>query len=172
VAVWATCVTVLATQVAADAATRHLRADETESTTATMPYWDGCLIRTQKKFKTFYAYCQFMATLACLAVMNPAWPLAVLLAIQGASLLMTLVKKGLLTARGYHLGYTFTLIVPYFVGFRSLWYTRRPEFLAMLALGAALFEARRRGTNKYLLWGPVIVARVAVGDRVLTYDVW
>jgi hypothetical protein len=172
VAVGATCAVVLATQAAADAATRRLRADPAESTTATMPYWEGCSVQTQRRFKTFYAYCQFMATLACLAVMNPAWPLAVLLAIQGASLLMTLVRKGLLSARGYHYGYTFTLAVPYLVGIRSLWYTRRPEFLAMLLAGGALFEARRRGANKYLLWLPVIAGRVAVGDRLLSYDVW
>jgi hypothetical protein len=172
VAVGATCAVVLATQAAADAATRRLRADPAESTTATMPYWEGCSVQTQRRFKTFYAYCQFMATLACLSVMNPAWPLAVLLAIQGASLLMTLVRKGLLSARGYHYGYTFTLAVPYLVGIRSLWYTRRPEFLAMLLAGGALFEARRRGANKYLLWLPVIAGRVAVGDRLLSYDVW
>jgi Cytochrome b5-like Heme/Steroid binding domain len=171
-AVVSTGLAVLATQVVADWGTHRFRANENESTTATMPYWEGCSVQTQKRFKSFYAYSQFMATLACLAVMNPAWPLAVLLAIQGASLLMTLVRKGLLTARGYHYGYTFTLLVPYAVGFRSLLYTSRPEFLAMLALGAALYQLRRRGANKYLLWIPVVAARVAVGDRFLTYDVW
>jgi Cytochrome b5-like Heme/Steroid binding domain len=172
VAVISTGLAVLATQVVADWGTHRFRANENESTTATMPYWDGCSPQTQKRFKSFYAYSQFMATLACLAVMNPAWPLAVLLAIQGASLLMTLVRKGLITARGYHHGYTFTLLIPYAVGFRSLLYTSRPEFLAMLAMGAALYQLRRRGTNKYLLWVPVIAARVAIGDRVLSYDVW
>jgi cytochrome b involved in lipid metabolism len=60
VAVSASCAIVLATNVVVDAATACLRADEAESTTATMPYWEGCSIRTQKRFKTFYAYCQFM----------------------------------------------------------------------------------------------------------------
>jgi hypothetical protein len=50
----------------ADIATDKLRAVEAESTTATMPYWEGCSIATQMRFKSFYAYCQFMATLACL----------------------------------------------------------------------------------------------------------
>lgn len=171
-AVVSTGLAVLVTQLVADWGTQRFRANENESTTATMPYWEGCSVATQKRFKSFYAYSQFMATLACLAAMNPAWPLGVLLAIQGASLLMTLVRKGLLTARGYHYGYTFTLLVPYAVGFRSLRYTSRPEFLAMLAMAAALYQLRRLGANKYLLWVPVIAARVAIGDRFLSYDVW
>jgi hypothetical protein len=104
--------------------------------------------------------------------MNPAWPLSVLLAIQMASLLMTLVRKGLISAKGYHYGYTATLIMPYFVGLRSLLYTRRPEFFGMIALGYVLYQARRRGVNKYALWLPVLSARIAVGDRVLSWACW
>jgi len=44
--------------VAADAATASLRVNNTESTTATMPYWEGCSEATRAKFKLFYAYCQ------------------------------------------------------------------------------------------------------------------
>ncbi len=57
-----------------------------------------------------------MATLGCLANGNPLWPLCIALPIQLASLLMTLVRKGLLTARGYHLLYTASLCVPFVVG--------------------------------------------------------
>ena len=57
---------ILAANYGADMATEKLRAVEVESTTATMPYWEGCSIETQLRFKSFYAYCQFMATLACL----------------------------------------------------------------------------------------------------------
>jgi cytochrome b involved in lipid metabolism len=57
---------VLVALVLADIATQKLRVVEVESTTATMPYWEGCSLTTQKRFKSFYAYCQFMATLACL----------------------------------------------------------------------------------------------------------
>ena len=71
-----------------------------------MPYWAGASPSTIDRFKWFYAYCQWMATLGCLANGNPLWPLCIALPIQLASLLMTLVRKGLLTARGYHLLYT------------------------------------------------------------------
>jgi hypothetical protein len=57
---------VLGANYGADVATAKLRVAEKESTTATMPYWEGCSIETQLRFKGFYAYCQFMATLACL----------------------------------------------------------------------------------------------------------
>ena len=64
-AVGFSCACVLLSIYGADLATEKLRAVEVESTTATMPYWEGCSIATQKRFKSFYAYCQFMATLSC-----------------------------------------------------------------------------------------------------------
>ena len=66
----------------ADQATKNLCPSKPESTTATMPYWEGCSVSTQRRFKYFYAYSQFLATLACLAVTNPAYPFAVMLPIQ------------------------------------------------------------------------------------------
>jgi cytochrome b involved in lipid metabolism len=65
-AVGFSCACVLLSIYGADLATEKLRAVEVESTTATMPYWEGCSIATQKRFKSFYAYCQFMATLSCM----------------------------------------------------------------------------------------------------------
>ena len=171
-AVWGSCTAVLAANIAADVVSKHLQPSQLESTTATMPYWEGCSVATQKRFKSFYAYSQFMATLACLAVGNPAWPFAVLLAIQLASLLMTLVRKGLLSARGYHYAYTASLIMPYFVGLRSILCGGGLDFAFMVPLGYLLYRARRRGVNKYALWLPVIVARLAIGDQVLHWDVW
>jgi len=163
---------VLGANYGADVATAKLRTTEWESTTATMPYWEGCSIETQLRFKGFYAYCQFMATLACLAVGNPAWGLAVLLAIQIASLLMTLVRKGLLSAKGYHYGYTASLVLPWLVGLRSCMYTKSPEFPLMIGLGYGLYRLRRRGLNKYVMWIPVILARLLIGDKFISYNVW
>jgi len=163
---------VLGANIGADIATSRLRAVEQESTTATMPYWEGCSIETQLRFKGFYAYCQFMATLASLSVGNPAWSLSTLLAIQLASLLMTLVRKGLLSARGYHYGYTLSLLAPWFVGIRSGLFTTTPEFPIMTAVGYLMYKLRRKGVSKYSLWIPVIVARILVGDKFITYAAW
>ena len=45
----------LVANAGADYATTTLRDNEYESTTATMPYWSGCSVETQKRFKSFYA---------------------------------------------------------------------------------------------------------------------
>lgn len=172
IAVWGSSITCLITIMVADLGTKYLRPSETESTTATMPYWEGCSVQTQKRFKSFYAYCQFLASLGCLSVSNPAWPLSILLAIQLASLLMTLVRKGLLSTRGYHYLYTAALVTPYVVALRSMVYMKTADVLGVFALGGALYQLRRRGVNKYVLWLPIIAARIAIGDQYLNWHVW
>ncbi len=172
IAVTACCTTALVANVVADEGTRRLRVDTKESTTATMPYWEGCSIETQKRFKSFYAYSQFLATGACITVGNPAWSLAVLLAIQMASLLMTLVRKGLLSAKGYHIGYTITLVLPYFVAMRDMTISKSLDFPVMAGIGWVLYQLRRHGVNKYALWLPVYAFRIAYGDRFINWQVW
>jgi hypothetical protein len=159
---------ILVTNIVADQATFRLRSNEDESTTATMPYWEGCSVQTQRRFKHFYAYCQFLATMACLAVWNPCWGLAVMLPIQLASLLMTLVRKGLLSARGYHIAYTISLCMPFLVGIRSIGY----QFLPFLVLGWLLYSLRRQGVDKYALWTPLVVLRITLGDHFIDYRHW
>jgi hypothetical protein len=173
-AVWGSSASVLLSNYLADEATNRLRVNSYESTTANMPYWEGCSDATKTRFKKFYAYCQFMATIACLIAGNPVWPLSVLLAIQLASLLMTLVRKGLISARAYHYAYTASLCVPYVMVARHLKYLKHPfsEGLAYFALGTCLFQLRRRGVHKYALWGPLVAARVTFGDTLLSWDVW
>jgi cytochrome b involved in lipid metabolism len=163
---------VLAANAFANEATDRLRDNTYESTTATMPYWEGCSIETQRRFKSFYAYSQFMATIACLAVGNPAWPLSVLLAIQLSSLLMTLVRKSLISAKAYHLCYSATLTVPYLVAMRGIFYMKPWEVPGLFALGGVLYQLRRRGIRKFALWVPVVAARLAIGDAYLSWNVW
>jgi hypothetical protein len=171
-AVLGSCLAVLTALVVADEGTRRLRVNNLESTTATMPYWEGCSPQTQRRFKTFYAYSQFLATLACLAVSNPAWALAVLIPIQLASLLMTLVRKGLISAKAYHIGYTISLAMPYFVALRSYIYAPSLDTPILFGLGWVLYQLRRRGINKYVLWAPVLVARATIGDSFINYSAW
>jgi hypothetical protein len=167
IAILTSCLICLTAMIGADFATFKLRVNDRESTTATMPYWNGCSVDRQKYFKTFYAYSQFMATFACFLVTNPAFSLAVLLAIQLASLLMTLVRKGLLSTRGYHMIYTATLVAPYFVALRSMLLTRTLELPIAFATASILFCIRRRGVSKYMIWIPMMVARIAFGDKLM-----
>jgi cytochrome b involved in lipid metabolism len=158
---------VLASLVAADVATAKLREDASETTTDTMPYWPGAAPATVRRFKAFYAHCQWMATLGCLANGNPLWPLCIALPIQLASLLMTLVRKGLLTARGYHVLYAASLCVPFVVGLAR----GGAPFLALPPAAYALLCTRRclgrAPRGKYLVWAPVLVARILAGDHPL-----
>ena len=172
VAVVGSGLTALATIGVAEIGTRRLQPSKIESTTATMPYWEGCSLQTQRRFKMFYAYSQFMATMACIVVANPIWPLSVLLAIQSASLLMTLVRKGILSAKGYHIGYTITLAMPCLAVLRNGAVMGHWFFPFTLSLAGVLFSLRRRGISKFALWVPVVIARILVGDRIIPFDVW
>ncbi|KAL7548995.1 hypothetical protein ACHAWF_013873 [Thalassiosira exigua] len=163
---------ILCALYAADAATERLRVCNRESTTATMPYWEGCSLTTQRRFKQFYAYCQFMATLACLSMANPCWSFSVLLAIQLAAFLMTMVRKGIISTKAYHVVYTISLVLPYFVAVRSMFYSQTPDALGLFVLGYLLYSLRCQGVGKYTLWVPVVLLRILIGDRLLTYDIW
>jgi hypothetical protein len=92
-----------------------------------------------------------------------------LVPIQTASLFMTLVRKGLLSSRGYHYWYSLTLALPYAVGLRSI--RKMQNIDSPLFLGASwlLFSLRRRGVNKYILWVPFAIGRICVGDLLLHY---
>lgn len=154
----------------ADEATKKLCPSSPESTTATMPYWQDCSLSTQRRFKSFYAYCQFLATLACLSMTNPAWPFAVLLPIQLAAFLMTMVRKGFLTSKGYHVLYTASLIMPFIVAIRRMYQTRHPDVMALFFAGLALYRLRSMGIDKYYLWVPLVLFRVWLGDKYIVYD--
>ncbi|CAJ1356212.1 unnamed protein product [Effrenium voratum] len=152
---------------AADWATARLREKSAESTTATMPYWEGCSQRTQGRFKAFYMLAQILATGGCLASFNLFWPFAIMLPIQLASLLMTLVRKGILSTKGYHLIYTASLVVPFFVG----WISSPALFSGLAVGGLGLFYLRRclphgASSAKYMLWTPVAVSRVMLFHRL------
>ena len=161
---------VLAANWAADEATRRLRPSEFDSSVASLPFWDGCSADMERRVKKFYAYCQFMATIACLMVSNPAWPFAVLMPIQMSSILLTLVRKGLISARGFHIGYVASLVLPFFMGLRHFFIMRTVDIPAAILYGAGLFYLRGRGVNKYALWIPTVALRIAVGDRLMHWN--
>ncbi|KAL7470184.1 hypothetical protein ACHAXS_010443 [Conticribra weissflogii] len=163
---------ILIANYAAETATKKLCPSNLESTTATMPYWEGASIETQRRFKSFYAYCQFLATLACLSISNPAWPFAVMLPIQLAAFLMTMVRKGFLSAKSYHVLYTLSLVMPYVVAVRDMIYTETLEVVYVFVLGYLLYRLRCCGLGKYYLWVPLVVLRILVGDQIFSYKIW
>jgi hypothetical protein len=84
---------------------------------------------------------------------------------------MTLVRKGIISAKGYHIGYTISLVMPFFVGLRSMSYSLI-EFPTMLITAAILYQLRRRGIGKYTLWIPIVAGRILFGDKIFNYDIW
>lgn len=156
----------------AEKVTKKLCPCKMESTTATMPYWENCSTATQRRFKSFYAYSQFLATLACLSMSNPAWPFAVLLPIQLAAFLMTMVRKGFLSTKSYHIIYTFSLMIPYIVATRDMFYTKKFDVLFLFLGGYFLYRVRCLGLDKYYIWVPLVLLRILIGDQFVAYDMW
>lgn len=163
---------VVGSLVASDKVTERLRPSPTGSTTATMPYWKGCPPSLERIFKQYYALSQFGATMGCLMVSSPAWPFAVLFPIQGAALLMTLVRKGFLTPKGYHTIYATMLSLVFVVG--PLPYVLgnwTSDFLIIFGTGVLAYKLRCWSVNKYAIWVPIVLLRILVGDYVLDYRV-
>ncbi|CAB9507703.1 expressed unknown protein [Seminavis robusta] len=104
---------VLATCYAADWITQKHGCTEKRTTNA-MPYPTCITPEMQQNVKYIYAMKQFAAALSCISE-DPATPWATLLAIQGAPLLMTLVRKGKIQSLTYHRAYILQLATPMYI---------------------------------------------------------
>jgi cytochrome b involved in lipid metabolism len=164
--------TVLLTARIADEASARWRVNSQESTTATMPYWDGCTAERQRQFKTFYAISQYGATLACLATSNPFWPFMVLLPIQLVSFQMTLVRKGFMSVKFFHYMYSASLVLGFLISLKHYAVTDMVQIPLSFGVAIALFWLRTLGVNKYLLWSSVGAVRIVAGDLILPWQTW
>jgi len=158
--------TCLATHVFADIATAKLRPNATETTITSAPFWEGCSPAAQNGLRAFYGYSQFAATMTCLTVARyPSWSFLIIFPIQLASLLMTLSRKGIISSRQSHIGYTISLLMPLAVVTQNA--IVDPKAVADLAAvvgGAAILNGLRRKyhINKYALWIPTAIGRIAL----------
>lgn len=100
---------VLGACAAADLATQKM-GDTAKRTTNAMPYPGKTSATVEGMAKYFYAKAQFAAT-AIAAFGCPSLSFASMLAIEIASFLMTLVRKGVIEARTYHIVYAGALFV-------------------------------------------------------------
>jgi cytochrome b involved in lipid metabolism len=171
-ALYGSLASILGSNYAADVTTKHLQPSQNDSSVASLPFWDGCTLQTQRRIKKFYAFCQFMATIACLMVSNPAWPFVVMMPIQFSSILLTLVRKSILGAKGWHVAYLLSLLFPFLVASQHFLTTRAWDVPIAVLAGSALFCLRCRGTSKYWLWGSAGMIRVLFGDQILRHDIW
>ena len=164
---------ILGANWAADEATKRLQPAENDSSVASLPFWEGCTLTTQRRIKKFYAYCQFMATISCLTITNPIWPFIVLMPIQMSSILLTLVRKSIISARGFHIGYFASLLFPFFVASKHIVEMGFAIDVPLaFALGTGAFLLRCKGVRKYMIWGPLVALRITLGDRIMNYAMW
>jgi hypothetical protein len=164
---------VVATMAAADAATRAYQGDVGDRegdegregrgvSSRTMrgnPYPPGYPEAARVATNLFYSFSQVGATLGILTSRNVGTAFLMLLPIQLAPLLMTLVKKGIMRQGGWHLWYALALLLNYVYSAYS-----ETSACASVSATAASFSATAVvplafsilrfgfGVDKYLLW--------------------
>lgn len=125
-------------------------------TTRNMPYWEGCSENREQFHKFYYAVSQFEATFACLS-RSPVSPFIVMMPIQISSILMTLVRKNIISTYIWHLLYTISLAIP------DLLYFRDPVFIFLVfpisIVGVCL---RKQNISKYLIWSVICIGYMII----------
>lgn len=149
---------VLLTMVAADMATTHYKTDKT---TMRGMSWPNVFPMNHPYYQDahnfFYSFSQIGATLSMFMGNYPDHPFLVLLPIQIAPFLSTLVKKGILRDLHWHLVYTLSLLLPYCYG----WVANRPSLVRMDWMVGIAFLRFYLRVNKYVLWGMVFLMAMA-----------
>ena len=101
---------------------------------------------------------QFQATFACLNSSQNFVSFAVILPIQLASLLMTLVRKGIISTKQYHVTYLISLLLPYLVIFNLTNSDIGKSGVFTVVVGVILVFLRRNvRLHKYSIWVPLLV---------------
>lgn len=147
------------TMLAADAATAYYK--EKTTTMRNMPAGDGFTPAERTSLRRMHSFMQFVATYYMLGTIDTAY--SPIFAIQCAALLMTLVKKSIISPAQWHLYYSLTLWANIFTILSA------PTVFFFEMNAAAIFYDWWRikcGYNKYIGWGVVFVAR-ACGARLL-----
>lgn len=118
--------------------------EKVKRTTNAMPYPEGLTEAEQQGIKKNYARAQFLATLHAV-LGDPTCAFVPLYGIQGAPLLMTLVRKGLISSAAYHRVYSSALYLPYIfmiyrIGIGAL--ELAPIFTTGILVGVAVIPMR------------------------------
>jgi hypothetical protein len=151
VGTWLRAAVCFASMLAADAASaRHA-----EGTTMRAMPFEAATTAAQRRAVTFYhSLSQAHATAFMLLGADAAF--APLLAIQLAAFLMTLVRKGFISAKTWHVAYTASLAACVFT-------VSGGEFVWVSAVGVAFFIARMwLDASKYLVWLAIFAMRLAL----------
>mmetsp|Transcript_16030 Transcript_16030/g.34708 ORF Transcript_16030/g.34708 Transcript_16030/m.34708 type:complete len:356 (-) Transcript_16030:1586-2653(-) len=142
---------IFTTLVCSDLVSKHFQSKD--RTMRGMPYPEGTSTADMARIKRFHAIAQFQATISTMVGMEFAF--MTLMPVQISAFLMTLVRKGLIGPRQWHLLYAFTLVLPYIMMSRV--------FSANIALlpfyTITSFGSRTRlkyNINKFIIWGSIL----------------
>lgn len=106
---------VIATMLLADWVSNYYKGiniiKQDDSVMRNLPYPQDISENTISRLKYFYSVSQIGATLICLVSTNTDSVFILLVPIQLSMLLSTLNKKGIITMRDWHIGYTATLLI-------------------------------------------------------------
>lgn len=149
---------VFANMVLADAVTNHYKrialVAGDDSTMRGMPYPVEWSQSKQDLFTTYYGLMQFMATAAVMLNPKPYTLLMSAFPIQIAAFLMTCVRKGIMTATGWHYYYLLSLVLALFTTVDNV-----QELVETWLFGSALYAVRRQlRWSKFTIWGLVSLA--------------
>lgn len=127
--------------------------DKNDSTMRKMPFPSDWSEELKNSITWFYTMLQFCATLAVMLNPNQYTLLLSAIPVQLAALLMTCVRKSIISSKGWHFWYSFSFILAF---------TSVPTLLDLLStlLGGTLLYGLRRyyRINKYIIWtGTAIV---------------
>lgn len=149
---------------AADLATDWI-GDTSKRTTNAMPYPSKVARNVEQTAKWFYAKSQFAAT-AIAAFGPPGLSFCSAFAIEIASFLMTLVRKGIIEARTYHIIYAASLFIMFPAMVATLHSGDGDAEVAIFRVSCAAFFGVHcrmfRGWGKYRVWLLAILGGAAL----------
>ena len=153
---WFRALVVLGTFLCADWATLHYKPQHT--TMRDMPFSDWVPPLAIKSLNCYYSVSQVLATMNMIIRPSMDVVFMTVFPIQIAAFLMTCVRKGVLSADGWHILYALSLGLNYWRGYYVIDGGVRYDYWAM----AAAFCVLRFGwrVNKYMLWAPILLYSV------------
>lgn len=146
---------ILLTMMAADMITAYYRPQGSTMRAMPMPEtWSPVMV---DRLNMYYSVLQVMATLGILWSRNMDVAYLILFPIQLAALLMTLVRKGIIGAAGWHVAYAIALGLNYVHGAWLIYQSPITLIGSFLAIALCVLRFRYR-INKYLLWSGLCLA--------------
>mmetsp|Transcript_9480 Transcript_9480/g.9269 ORF Transcript_9480/g.9269 Transcript_9480/m.9269 type:complete len:327 (+) Transcript_9480:139-1119(+) len=159
-------VVILLTMFAADTVTNSYKDQGT--TMRAMPMPSHLSSYNKERLNLFYSMSQIIGTSVIMHAFHLDEVFAVVFPIQLGALLMTMVRKSIITTGAWHFYYTLSLLSNFGVGYiliQSFDPVKNPAaaaggFVWYSSIFVAILRYNFRGLSKYLLWGIVCLAHL------------